>query len=115
MESLGGDQAWRDRFAAQHAALVYYAVLNALWFLSPTLAYNFSELIEAHAVDTVSAAICRCTPSTGRTRKNESPTPSRPADRPAARRSPAPSKIAVRAVCRRKRGGAAAAARAPRS
>jgi hypothetical protein len=63
MESLGGDQAWRDRFAAQHAALVYYAVLNALWFLSPTLAYNFSELIEAHAVDTVSAAACRCTSS----------------------------------------------------
>ena len=69
------------RFVAQHAACVYYVVLNILWFLrygmlrglfaayltayktphltpplspspSPTLAYNFSELIEAHAVDT---------------------------------------------------------------
>ncbi|GAX73707.1 hypothetical protein CEUSTIGMA_g1160.t1 [Chlamydomonas eustigma] len=52
MESLGGDQRWADRFIAQHAAVVYYVVLNILWFLSPTLAYNFSELIEAHAVDT---------------------------------------------------------------
>ena len=52
MEALGGDQLWRDRFLAQHAAIVYYYVLLALWALSPTLAYNFSELIEAHAVDT---------------------------------------------------------------
>ncbi|KIZ07729.1 Alternative oxidase 4 [Monoraphidium neglectum] len=35
MEALGGDQLWIDRFMAQ-------------------LAYNFSELIEAHAVDTYS-------------------------------------------------------------
>ena len=52
MESLGGDRAWSDRFVAQHSAIVYYAVLHLLWFMSPTLAYNFSELIEAHAVDT---------------------------------------------------------------
>lgn len=52
MESLGGDQKWVDRFVAQHAAIVYYWVLLILWVLSPTLAYNFSELIEAHAVDT---------------------------------------------------------------
>lgn len=52
MESLGGDQKWVDRFCAQHAAIIYYCVLAVLWFLSPTLAYNFSELIEAHAVDT---------------------------------------------------------------
>ena len=52
MESLGGDRRWRDRFLAQHAALVYYVVLLALWLVSPALAYNFSELIEAHAVDT---------------------------------------------------------------
>ena len=26
--------------------------MAALWITSPTLAYNFSELIEAHAVDT---------------------------------------------------------------
>ena len=51
-ESLGGDRLWRDRFLAQHSALVYYLVLIALWLLSPALAYNFSELIEAHAVDT---------------------------------------------------------------
>ena len=51
-ESLGGDRLWRDRFLAQHAALVYYAVLLGLWLISPALAYNFSELIEAHAVDT---------------------------------------------------------------
>jgi len=52
MEALGGDQRWRDRFLAQHAAIVYYWLLVGLWLLSPTLAYNFSELIEAHAVDT---------------------------------------------------------------
>jgi ubiquinol oxidase len=51
-ESLGGDRMWRDRFLAQHSALLYYAVLLALWLVSPALAYNFSELIEAHAVDT---------------------------------------------------------------
>lgn len=52
MEALGGDRAWIDRFIAQHSAIVYYLVLHLLWFMSPTLAYNFSELIEAHAVDT---------------------------------------------------------------
>lgn len=52
MESLGGDQLWIDRFMAQHAAIVYYIILVALFVASPKLAYNFSELIEAHAVDT---------------------------------------------------------------
>ena len=52
MEALGGDQLWRDRFLAQHAAIVYFWLLVSLWLLSPTLSYNFSELIEAHAVDT---------------------------------------------------------------
>eukprot|EP00775_Hariotina_reticulata_P006705 gene6705-6926_t len=52
MESLGGDQLWVDRFMAQHAAIVYYIILVVLFIVSPKLAYNFSELIEAHAVDT---------------------------------------------------------------
>jgi len=52
MESLGGDQAWFDRFIGQHSALAYYLVMTLMWLVSPTLAYNFSELIEAHAVDT---------------------------------------------------------------
>jgi ubiquinol oxidase len=52
MESLGGDRSWRDRFLAQHAALFYFLLLCFAWLLSPALAYNFSELIEAHAVDT---------------------------------------------------------------
>ena len=52
MEALGGDQQWRVRFLAQHAAIVYYFILIGLWVASPSLAYNFSELIEAHAVDT---------------------------------------------------------------
>ena len=42
----------QDRFLAHHAAVVYFWVLIAMWMISPTLAYNFSELIEAHAVDT---------------------------------------------------------------
>ena len=52
MESLGGDALWVDRFVAQHAAIVYYWILTLLFFASPRLAYNFSELIETHAVAT---------------------------------------------------------------
>lgn len=52
METLGGDLLWWDRFLAYHSAIVYYWILVALFFVSPPLAYNFSELIEAHAVDT---------------------------------------------------------------
>jgi hypothetical protein len=44
-ESLGGDQEWRVRFLAQHSAILYYFGLILLWVLSPTLAYNFSELL----------------------------------------------------------------------
>mmetsp|Transcript_33058 Transcript_33058/g.72811 ORF Transcript_33058/g.72811 Transcript_33058/m.72811 type:complete len:531 (+) Transcript_33058:108-1700(+) len=51
-ESLGGDQEWRVRFFAQHSAIAYFFVLLIVWGMSPSLAYNFSELIEAHAVDT---------------------------------------------------------------
>jgi len=52
MEALGGDQAWIDRFLARHSALFYFLILNHIWLISPSLAYNFSELIEFHAVDT---------------------------------------------------------------
>ena len=45
-------QAWFDRFVGQHSALAYYLITLIMWVVSPTLAYNFSELIEAHAVDT---------------------------------------------------------------
>jgi ubiquinol oxidase len=54
MESLGGDQAWMDRFIAQHAAIVYYFVLCILWAMSPSLSYKFSEMLETHAVNTYS-------------------------------------------------------------
>eukprot|EP00899_Mesostigma_viride_P025321 jgi/Mesvir1/5974/Mv00728-RA.1 len=52
MEALGGDKDWADRFFARHSAIAYYMILCLLWLISPSLAYNFSELIEAHAVDT---------------------------------------------------------------
>ncbi|XRA97023.1 ubiquinol oxidase [Pycnococcus provasolii] len=52
MEALGGDESWTTRFLGQHSAIIYYWVLVAMWLISPTLAYNFSELIEMHAVDT---------------------------------------------------------------
>jgi ubiquinol oxidase len=52
-----GDQLWIDRFMAQHAAIVYYIILVLLFVFSPKLAYNFSELIEAHAVDTYGESI----------------------------------------------------------
>ncbi|GAB5036402.1 plastid terminal oxidase [Nannochloropsis oceanica] len=54
MESLGGDARWLDRFLARHSAILYYWVLNVFFLVSPRLAYNFSELIESHAVDTYS-------------------------------------------------------------
>jgi len=54
MESLGGDQEWWVRFLALHAALAYYWTLVALWMVSPTLGYGFSELLETHAVNTYS-------------------------------------------------------------
>ena len=46
MESLGGDQFWIDRFAAQHAAVFYYWVIVFFFAFSPELAYVFSELVE---------------------------------------------------------------------
>ncbi|GMH39800.1 hypothetical protein BSKO_07698 [Bryopsis sp. KO-2023] len=52
MEALGGDQLWIDRFLALHAAIVYYWFLLLFYLLSPKTAYNFSELVENHAVDT---------------------------------------------------------------
>ncbi|CAG9467056.1 unnamed protein product [Pedinophyceae sp. YPF-701] len=52
MESLGGDKNWIDRFMAQHAAVIYYWILVAMYTLSPPTSYAFSELVEGHAVDT---------------------------------------------------------------
>jgi ubiquinol oxidase len=52
LQSLGGDVLWLDRFFARHAAIFYYWTLNLCYLMSPRLAYNFSELIEGHAVDT---------------------------------------------------------------
>ena len=61
MESLGGDQYWIDRFAAQHAAVFYYWVLVFFFAFSPELAYVFSELVEVglphlHAPPCISGA-----------------------------------------------------------
>lgn len=52
MESLGGDQRWLDRFFAQHGAFFYYWILVCFFVIDPRWSYNFSRLIEAHAVDT---------------------------------------------------------------
>lgn len=52
MESLGGDQRWLDRFFAQHGAFAYYWILVSFFVIDPRWSYNFSRLIEAHAVDT---------------------------------------------------------------
>ena len=52
MESLGGDQAWWVRFVAQHSAMVYFVVLCMLFAISPSLSYQFSEMLENHAVIT---------------------------------------------------------------
>lgn len=52
MECLGGDKYWKDRFLGYHAAFVYYWALIATYIFSPTVAYEFMALLEAHAVDT---------------------------------------------------------------
>jgi ubiquinol oxidase len=52
MESLGGNAKWSDRFLGYHAAFVYYWLLVATYLCSPRIAYQFMELLEAHAVDT---------------------------------------------------------------
>lgn len=44
-EALGGDQDWFVRFLAKHASVVYFFLLIVMWVLSPSLAYNFSELM----------------------------------------------------------------------
>ena len=43
---------WSDRFLGYHVAIVYYWILNVVFFFSPRIAYQFMELLEAHAVDT---------------------------------------------------------------
>ncbi len=52
MEALGGDLLWFDRFVAEHAALLYYWVCIGFYMAAPKHAYQFSELVEWHAVDT---------------------------------------------------------------
>lgn len=52
MSELGGGSRWRDRFVAQHAAIVYFWVNIVAYVLCPSLAYSFSELVEDHAFQT---------------------------------------------------------------
>mmetsp|Transcript_32018 Transcript_32018/g.90063 ORF Transcript_32018/g.90063 Transcript_32018/m.90063 type:complete len:242 (-) Transcript_32018:26-751(-) len=52
MESLGGGQAWFDRFFAQTGAVAYYWVLVLFFMIDPRWSYNFCRRIESHAVDT---------------------------------------------------------------
>lgn len=52
LETMGGDKRWSTRFFGFHAAIVYYWLLIATYLYSPRIAYQFMELLEAHAVDT---------------------------------------------------------------
>lgn len=58
MESLGGNSRWSDRFLGYHTAFVYYWALIVVFLCSPRIAYEFMELLEAHAVDTY-GTFCR--------------------------------------------------------
>jgi ubiquinol oxidase len=71
MESLGGNSLWSDRFLGYHVAILYYWFLNLVFLGSPRIAYEFMELLEAHAVDTY-ATFAR----TNRERLSELPAPS---------------------------------------
>lgn len=55
IEQLGGDQPWTARFIAEHAALLAHTTIVHLWFLSPSLAYRFAQMIESHAFHTYDA------------------------------------------------------------
>ncbi|KAK1869535.1 hypothetical protein I4F81_012010 [Pyropia yezoensis] len=58
VESLGGNLRWFDRFLTGHLALAYYWFLVGAYLISgPAASYCFSELLEAHAVDTYSEFI----------------------------------------------------------
>ncbi|GJU61292.1 ubiquinol oxidase 4, chloroplastic/chromoplastic [Tanacetum coccineum] len=52
MEELGGNAWWFDRFLAQHAAVFYYFLTVFMYFVSPRMAYHFSECVEGHAFET---------------------------------------------------------------
>eukprot|EP01031_Cornospumella_fuschlensis_P044620 gene44620-54565_t len=52
MENLGGDKRWSDRLLGYHCAILYYWLLIVTYLFSPRIAYQFMELLEAHAVDT---------------------------------------------------------------
>ena len=52
MESLGGSDAFVDRFLAQHLAFGYYWFVVAVYLCNPRAAYHLSELIEEHAFQT---------------------------------------------------------------
>jgi ubiquinol oxidase len=52
MESLGGNNAWGDRFLARTLAIVYYWIVVPLYMLLPQSAYYMTELIEEHAYQT---------------------------------------------------------------
>lgn len=48
-------QNWKDRFLGYHAAVLYYWLLVVTYFFSPAAAYEFTALLETHAVDTYGA------------------------------------------------------------
>ncbi|KAL5700070.1 ubiquinol oxidase (non-electrogenic) [Ranunculus cassubicifolius] len=52
MEELGGNAWWFDRFLAQHIAVFYYFMTVFMYFISPRMAYHFSECVEGHAFST---------------------------------------------------------------
>lgn len=57
MEALGGNARWSDRFLGYHTAIAYYWIIIVVYLFSPRIAYEFMELLEAHAVDTYSTFV----------------------------------------------------------
>lgn len=52
MEELGGNEAFLDRFIAQHAAFFYYWIVVAAYIVNPTFCYNLNQAVEEHAYET---------------------------------------------------------------
>lgn len=71
MSSLGGGSRWRDRFVAQHAAILYFWVNILAFVVWPSLAYHFSELVEDHAFLTYDTVL----KNQGDFLRNEAPVP----------------------------------------
>ena len=59
MEAMGGADSFKDRFFAQHVAVVYFWVAVLIYMVSPEDGDNLSEQVEEHAADATHLTILK--------------------------------------------------------